>query len=423
LILSMLCMIRLLKYTRGRTARLFILALVSINVMGFGGFVLAPFLGSACGQVGNILLPRLGLHGGEWLGAYLGCALSFGMFWYYNPLPEGQPYNQNRFATALEQKPWNGSLLLLGMIAASSLWFLLNDVPDGLELRHVEVDPGCSFVGHSPDGRFGASKGPDGAIRLWNVETGKVERNLEGPAEITANLAFSADGSRVLAGSKDGSVRLWNTKTGGELHRIRQENAQQVAVSPDGPLMAVADSKDNAIKIWNVRTGEEVRRLTGHTGAVTSVAFSPDGRWVLSGSHDGTMRRWDVTREGEGRIFRLPLGWWVSCVAFCPDGRRAIAGYYDYSIRLWDLETRQEVRSYLGHRGTVTSLAVSPDGRTFLSGSEDHTLRLWDLESGVQRCVFRGHQDGVKGVGFFAEGGRAISWSGDGTMRLWQPKE
>jgi WD40 repeat protein len=309
------------------------------------------------------------------------------------------------------------------MIAVCSLWVLLTGVHVGIELRTVPLDPGWKVVGLSPDGRFAVSDGPNGAIRLWNLEADDGERNLTGPAEIVTNFAFTADGSRLLAGSKDGSVRLWNTKTGEELHRIRQENAQQVAVSPDGPLIAVADSKDNAIKIWNMRTGEEVRRFTGHTGAVTSVAFSPDGRLVLSGSRDGTMRLWDVTREGEGRVFRRPLGWWVSCVAFCPDGRRAIAGYHDYSIHLWDLETRQELRCYLGHRDTVTSLAVAPDGGTFLSGSEDHTMCLWDLESGVKRCVFRGHKDGVKGVAFSAEASRAVSWSVDGTIRLWQPKE
>jgi WD40 repeat protein len=395
--------------------------------VSFGALILVPFLSIVCGQIGNVLLPRLGLHGGEWLGAFLGGVFSLGMFFLQQrrgSTPEERLTNDKRQTdgetTLLEWKPWNGALLQLGMIAACSLWFLLTDVPDGLEVRHIEVGPECKVVGFSPDGRFGASDGPNGAISLWNLEVGKVERHLEGSVEIVTNLALMADGSRVLAGSKDGSVRLWNTKTGRELHRFRQENAQQVAVSPDGSLMAVADSTDNAIKIWNVRTGEEVRRLTGHTGAVTSVAFSPDGRWVLSGSHDGTMRRWDVAQEGEGRIFRRPLGWWVSCVAFTPDGRRVIAGYHDYSIRLWDLETRQELLCYLGHRDTVTSLAVSPDGSTFLSGSQDHTMRLWDLEGGVQRCIFRGHKDGVKGVGFSAEGGRAVSWSADGTMRLWQ---
>jgi hypothetical protein len=423
LILSMLCMIRLRTYKRGRTARQLILALLSINVMGFGAFVLAPFLGAACGQIGNILLPRLGLHGGEWLGAYLGCALSFGMFWYYNPLPEGQTHSQNHFATALERKPWNGALLQLGMIAACSLWFLLNGVPEGLERHHIEVGPECKVAGLSPDGRFGAADGPNGAIRVWNLESGKLECGLEASGEIITNCAFTADGSKVLAGGKDGVVRLWNVETGKKLHGFRIENAEQMAVSPDGQLVAVADSKDHAIQIWNTNTGEEVQRFTGHTGDIMSIAFSPDDTRMLSGSKDGTMRLWDVTQEGEGRVFRHPPGWWVSSVAFCPDGRRAIAGYYDYSIRLWDLETRQEVRYYLGHRGTVTSLAVYGDGRTFLSGSEDHTMRLWDLESGVQRCVFRGHKDGVKGVTFFAEGGRAVSWSLDGTIRMWQPKE
>jgi hypothetical protein len=442
LILLMLIMIRSLKDTRVEAwARVSLkhapvdlwvyLALLWLTVvMSLGGvFILAPFLSVVCGQVGNVLLPLLGLYGGQCVGAYLGGVFSVGQFYYYNRLPEGpltrekwQTHNANLAARYLEQKPWNGALLQLGMIAACSLWFLLTDVPAGLEVRHIEVGRECNVVGLSPDGRFGASDGPNGAISLWNLEAGDVKRNLEGPAEIVTNLAFTADGSTVLAGSKDGSVHLWNTKTGAEVHRFRREDVRQVAVSPDGQLAALAGSDDNAIKLCKVTTGEVVHSFTGHTGAVSSIAFSPDGR-MLSGSRDGTMRLWDVNQEGEGRVFRRPPGWWVGCVAFCPDGRRALAGYYDYSIRLWDLQTGQEVRYYLGHRGTVTSLAVSPDGRTFLSGSDDHTMRLWDLESGVQRCVFRGHKDSVKGVEFSAGGGQAISWSVDGTMRLWQPKE
>jgi len=430
--------------------------------LGQVGF--AVFLAILFGRIGIALAGRVGLVGGEYLGAFLAGALSAvivgGDLPFFSPRPPG--FSQWRY--------WSRPLLLLGMGSVSMLWFLFADGPTGFALRRVDHSPGLSHpVIFSPDGRFAVECGPDGAIRLWNVEAGRVERDLEGRAEMISSVAFSADGSKLLAGSTDGSVRLWNVETGRVLRRFTRDGAQprghpadrgrlaevlrrftrngaqQFAVFPDGQL-ALAGSKDNAllemavrrmpwarrkalagtenntIKIWNLNTGAETGCLTGHEDLVSSVAFSPDGRRVLSGSFDGTMRLWDVANTQEIRRFQRHTGW-VTCVAFCPDGRRAIAGYYDWSIRLWDLETGDELHCFDGHHGTVTSLAVSPDGHSFLSGSFDCTMRLWDLDGGGQRCVFRGDPLPVISVGFSAEGRSAVSWCMDGTMRLWEPKK
>jgi hypothetical protein len=238
----MVSMLRAIRRLRADPITPLKLGILLIPVMVIGGFILPPFLGFACGQIGNVLLPRLGLQGGELLGAYLGGLLSWGMFWYYNRPPEGpltaekwRTHNANRCATLREQKPWIACLFLLGLSALSSLWFLLSDVPGGLELRHIEVGPECKVVGLSPDGRFGVSDGPDGAIRLWNVETGKVERNLKGRAEIISNCAFTADGSKLLAGDKDGVVRLWNVKTGKELYSFRHQRGHRRITSKITP--------------------------------------------------------------------------------------------------------------------------------------------------------------------------------------------
>jgi WD40 repeat protein len=343
---------------------------------------------------------------------------------------------------------WIGPLLLLGMTNVSILWFISADGLTGFAPLRVDRPPGgLPPVTFSPDGRFAVSSGLDGAIPLWNVEGGKVERYLAGSAEKNSRFAFSPDGSKVLAGSTAGIVRLWSVETGQELRRFNRDDGQQLAISPDGQL-ALAGSKDdpsieiflrlpplpmtkalsgsenNTIKIWNLKTGAEAGCLRGHTDLVASVAFSPDGRRVLSGSFDGTMRLWDVAKEQEIRLFQRHTGW-VTCVAFCPDGRRALAGYYDWSIRLWDLESGQELRRFTGHRAPVTSLAVSPAGHSFLSGSVDCTTRLWDLDGGVQRCVFRGHDSGpLSSVSFSAEGRLAVSWSCHPIeMRLWELKE
>jgi WD40 repeat protein len=399
----------------------------------------AVFLAILCGRIGLALAGRVGLVGGEMLGAFLGGALGAVILRRDRLIPfsVSPAFVQRRY--------WSGPWLALGMTILSILWLMFAEGPTGFVLRHVEHSTRNTPATFSRDGRFAVSCGPDGAIRLWNVEAGKVERYLEGHSEKIPGFAFSTDGSKVLAGITDGIVRLWNVDTGQELRRFTRECARQFAVSPDGQLAlagsmdnpfmeiflrrppfpmkkALADRENNTIKIWNLNTGAEAGCLSGHTDLVASAAFSPDGRRVLSGSFDGTMRLWDVAKQQEIRLFQRHTGW-VTSIAFCPDGRRAIAGYYDWSVRLWDLESGHELHCFDGHRDTVTSLAVSPDGHSFLSGSWDCTMRLWDLDSRVQRCVFRGDKLAVLSVSFSAEGRLAVSWSLDGTMRLWEPKE
>jgi hypothetical protein len=396
------------------------------------------FLAILFGRIGIAVTGRVGLAGGELLGAFLGGVLGFVIH------PSAPLFSRPGSPGFSQRRYWSGPLLLLGMTIVSILWFTFADGATGFALRRAEHTPGNYGVTFSPDGRFAVLWSPDGTIPVWNVEAGKVERYLGGRAQAISGFAFSADGSKALAGSRDGSVRLWNMETGQKLHSFTRDGGRQFAVSPDGQLAlagseddpfeeiilrlppfprkkSLAGSENNTIKIWNLNTGAEAGCLTGHTDLVASVAFSPDGRRVLSGSFDGTMRLWDVARKEEIRRFEGHTGW-VTCVAFCPDGRRALAGYYDCSIRLWDPESGRELHCFDGHRGTVTSLAISPDGHSFLSGSVDCTMRLWDLKGGVQRCVFRGDTYPVRNVSFSAEGRLAVSYSLDGTMRLWEPK-
>ena len=193
---------------------------------------------------------------------------------------------------------------------------------------------------------------------------------------------------------------------------------RSVAFSPDGRTLA-SGSWDNTIKLWEVATGREARSLAGHTGDACSVAFSPDGRTLASGSSDNTIKLWDVAT---GREVRTLAGHTdeVCSVAFSPDGRTLASGSTDHTVKLWDMATGRDLRTLAGHVLPVFSVAFSPDGRTLASGSQDNTIKLWDIPTGREVRTLAGHTDWVLSVAFSPDGRTLASGSWDKTIKLWE---
>ena len=135
------------------------------------------------------------------------------------------------------------------------------------------------------------------------------------------------------------------------------------------------------MRLWDVASAKELRACTGHQGWVWSVAFSPDGRQLASGSYDNSVRLWDVASAKELRACTGHQGS-VWSVAFSPDGRQLASGSDDKSVRLWDVASAKELRPCTGHQGSVWSVAFSPDGRQLASGSDDGTIRIWSVATG-----------------------------------------
>jgi WD40 repeat protein len=190
-----------------------------------------------------------------------------------------------------------------------------------------------------------------------------------------------------------------------------------VAVSPDGKRV-LTGSGDNTAKLWDLATGRELRTFEGHTGQVTAVAFSPDGKQVLTGSRDKTARLWDATTGRESLLFQGHAGW-LSSVAFSPDGKRVLTGGADRTARLWDAATAKEALRLLGHTSQVTSVAFSPDGRRAATGSWDNTARVWDAAGGNVLHVLRGHVNYVTSVTFSPDGKQLLTGCVDGAVRFW----
>ena len=207
-----------------------------------------------------------------------------------------------------------------------------------------------------------------------------------------------------------------------------------VAYSPDGKRI-VTGSDDKTLRVWDALTGREIMTLKGHTFAMGCVAYSPDGKRIVSGSYrigsnEKTLRVWDAQTGREilalkGHPVKGDVMESVKCVAYSPDSKYIVSGGRDKTLRLWDAQTGREVLALEGHTDQVTCVAYSPNGKRIVSGSyniagsNDKTVRVWDARTGREVLALKGHTDGVKCVAYSPDSKHIVSGSRDETLRVW----
>ncbi|MDE0466764.1 MAG: sigma-70 family RNA polymerase sigma factor [Candidatus Poribacteria bacterium] len=363
----------------------------------------------------------------------------------------------------------DGKLLAGGAWRGIKLWNVetgteVNGLKDGATVRSgsIAFSPDGATLASAAVDRFG---GTSGEVTLWNVETGRNRTTLHGHTERISNISFSPDGTTLASGLWSGAVKLWDIKTGKIMHtynragnlavfssdgktlasagwrgielwevgthknisslKMLRADIRCLAFSPDSQILAWGNG--DQVKLWKHASGSllgfiglDITTLKGHTDEVRTVAFSPDGKTLASAGRDKTVKLWDVST---GRNIRtLEHAYPVVNVVFSPDSATLAAGRVGGEIELWDVSTGQNLATFGEHGGAVFSVAFSPDGTTLASGAGFGEIKLWDIETGQEIATLEGHTDIAFSVAFSPDGKTLASGSQDGTVLVWNPE-
>jgi len=311
------------------------------------------------------------------------------------------------------------------LLILSSIGFAQDDAPQlVLPIGHTAPVTSVAF---SPDGKYIVSGSEDTTIKLWETDTGSEVRTFIGYGYPVYSVAFSSDGRYLVSGCAAGrgsylptgeNLRIWDVNTGKEIIRLTgQKGIYSVVFSSDGKY--VLSGSYRIMNLWDINTGKEIMSFLGHKHIVTSVAFSPNGRYALSASYDRTLKLWDVSTGNEIRSFstvgnKSPI-WSAS---FSPDGKYVVASVSDKTLKLWSVSTGNEVKLFSGNTGAIYSVKFSPDGRYVIAGCSDNTAKLWEVSSGRQLCSLE-HKGKVYAVAFSPDNKYILSGSEDKSMKLW----
>ena len=320
------------------------------------------------------------------------------------------------------------------------------DIATGHEIRTFQgQSQRSSNVSFCPGGKYIITSGYENNARLWDLNIGRQVRSYNLSEQYSIDV--SPDGRYLATGHHDydKTVRLWDFSTGDEIRAFKRKrffNTNKYSVvtclsfSPDGRYI-VTGSPDKTAKLWEVETGRGIRSFEGHSHRINSISFSPDGKTFITGSWDVTAILWDVStghkmfslqRQHMGPIGYCPGGHTeiIMAVSFSPDGKTVITGSGDCTTKLWDVSTKHRenrlLRTFKGHKDVITSLKFNPDGRIIVTGSQDNTAKIWNVSTGRLIHNLKDHSDHVTDVDFSQDGSYIVTGSHDNTCKIWHTK-
>ncbi len=351
-----------------------------------------------------------------------------------------------------------------GLSAGADGRLLVWDLPVGAIRTGFDLEGGIAHSADlTADGTRAVTGMFDGSIILWSVPGGEVIRRFEGHSGIVSDVHFSPDETQILSGGHDRTVRLWDMESGEALQIIETPGAiLRVAFSPDGLYAASSsadrtagpnhpiEERDRMIRVWDLESGEEIQQFAPNSGFVRAIDYSPDGRYILSGTWNsaqgGTMQLWNI-ETGDSEPVRRFYGVAtdiVSDVHFSSDGTRILSASWDGSVRLWDASTGIELQHFAGFGDRILTVDFTPNEEHIMIGlgnignnipdpthdlAADSSTWLWDLRSRAEIHRLQGHTDWIWGVDISPDGLTVATGSGpislapgggsDTTVRLW----
>jgi WD40 repeat protein/serine/threonine protein kinase len=376
-------------------------------------------------ETGNPLTPpmvhpaalRLARFSPEGIHVLTVCTEGTMRLWWAETGEEMHPFLKQDVPVILAEFSPDGKLLLAACNDSTArLWSVETGKLVGGAMAHQAALRVARF---SPDGRRVLTGSMDKTARLWSAETGApLFPPFEHGVEVSS-AAFSPDGGLALTGGEDGNSRLWSLDTGkpvgGPIRNLPR--TEDVALSHDGKWMATKSPV--ALKWWRVEAQELKGPRLLKDGTFWGLAFSPDGKNLLTGGETSdNVRVWSlVTGESRGEhLLHADLVW---TVAWSPDGTRLVTGSRDGAVRFWSAETGAPLPPVLVHSRQVREVAYSHDGSKIATACFDSAARVWSVESGKQLCKPLQHEDIVEDVAFSPDDKSLLTGSGDRTARLW----
>ncbi|MFJ5560432.1 AAA family ATPase [Streptomyces sp. NPDC093250] len=289
--------------------------------------------------------------------------------------------------------------------------------PRGAETTLVDGHDGPvnEAVWSGADSRI-ATASDDGSLRIWDAATGIPAGPVMRLEDRVWSVACSPHGDRFALSTNDGLLRVADG-TGRTLFEQRGEVVEGCAWSPDGRRIATG-GHDGAIRVLSAQDGTELMKLTEHQDWVSRVSWSPSGRLLASCSDDRTCRLWDTSDSRQLTVLRGHENY-VEDAAWSPDEARVATASGDWTAAVWDTATGRRIDTLKGHEGRVRAVAWSPDGRYVATGSDDRTVRLWSAATFEEVGVVGVHQDKVTSVAWSRDSERLLTGSADGTARVW----
>ncbi|CUA73703.1 putative WD repeat-containing protein slr0143 [Synechocystis sp, PCC 6803 substr. Kazusa] [Rhizoctonia solani] len=304
--------------------------------------------------------------------------------------------------------------------------------------------PSVQSVSFSPDGAYIVSGGKDSSISVWDLAKRALRttpEQFQGHKESVNSVAFSPDGELLASGSNDCTIRIWRLSDGMPLHTIggpkstvsndyeHTDPISSVKFSPDGEFI-VSGSWDATVRAWTVSTGEPFTGPFEGPCQITAVSFSADGTRILSASQDCTLQMWSTFCGVLSKNKSRGIKYSIDSVEFSPDNGQVATGCSDYFIRLWDLRSGDLIHTLEGHEGSIRSVSFSPgqDQLQLVSGSDDYTIRVWDVRTGAGNRLAivkppEGRIDRIsysyRAVVFSPDGRNIASGSNDCTVGVW----